>query len=153
MADLTRHITFLSRRYSCNSDNVTHPAMRRCASKFHSEDRSRNKRRAHARPCCILRDQWRRVRTRDSGSKRGELCVWADICANTDRVVDDMRKCCSDCTGYCNAAVQFIHARQNISCKSARRSSVDYAQKTLYRLKSSGYQKLVRYTVNSVPFL
>lgn len=24
-------------------------------------------------------DQWRRVRTRDSGTKRGELCVWADM--------------------------------------------------------------------------
>lgn len=32
----------------------------------------------HAR-ARIPRDQWRRVRTRDSGTKRGEPCVWADM--------------------------------------------------------------------------
>jgi len=53
MTDLTWNITPLSCRYSCNSYNVTHSVVRRCARKFHSagEDRSRNKRRAHARPC------------------------------------------------------------------------------------------------------
>lgn len=99
----------------------------------------------------ILGVQWRRVRTCDSGSKRDELCVRADICADTDRTADEMRKCCSDCIGYCgNAAARFIHARQNISCKLARRFSVDYARTTLYRLKSSGYQKLARYMVNII---
>lgn len=131
--------------------------MRRCASKFHSagEDRTAIKdERMHDR-ARIPRDQWRRVRTRDSGTKRGEPCVWADMREHEqDGENVDMRKCCSNCTGYCgNAAVQFIHARQNISCKSARRFSVDYARKTLYRLKSSGYQKLARYSANPTPFL
>jgi len=92
----------------------------------------------------ILTDQWRRVQTRDSGSKRGKLSVWADM-RDTDRTADNIRKCCSNCIGYRgDAAVQFIHARQNISCKPAKRFSVDYARKTMYRLKSSGYQKLAR---------
>jgi len=100
----------------------------------------------------ILGDQWRRVRTRDIGRKEVNY-VCGQICANTNRVTDDIRKCCSNSTGYCsNAAIQFIHVRQNISCKSARRFSVDYARKTLYRLKSSGYQKLDRYIAKLIPF-
>jgi len=54
-------------------------------SKFHSagEDRSRNKRRAHAQPCSYTgKTNGDRVRTRDSGLKRGELCSLSlSLCA------------------------------------------------------------------------
>jgi len=108
--------------------------------------------RMHSRARILERPMATRANARQWVEKRRavlrvRVCVRARNTDGTDKHVDDMWKCCSDCTGYCgNAAVRFIHAQQNISCKPVKRFSVDYARKTLCRLKSSGYQTSVLHT-------